>query len=395
MKKLSFWAFIGIFLFSSIACAAGPNGNYFIRPTTPTVPLSPTPTAIQPVAVPTIIIPTAISGGIDGMGDLLAALYERVDPGVVAIQTLGADGGGLGSGFVYDTKGHIITNYHVVEGATNLEVDFPSGFKVRGKVVGKDLDSDLAVVQVDAPAEQLHPVPMGDSDKIKVGQTVVAIGNPFGLNGTMTVGIVSAKGRTLESLRQTGNGDFFTAGDLIQTDASINPGNSGGPLLNLNGEVIGINRAIRTTGTDASGDPINSGIGFAVSINIIKRVAPVLIDKGSYDYPYLGVTARPNISLLEQEQLGLAQSTGAYITQIVSGGPADKAGLVGGSKPTDIPGLEAGGDLVVAVDGRPILVFGDLLSYLMVNKAPGDSITLTILRDKNQKEVTLTLGKRP
>jgi 2-alkenal reductase len=331
-------------------------------------------------------------------GDLskvLADLYDRVNPGVVAIQTLSQDGGGLGSGFVYDKKGHIVTNYHVVEGAQDLEVDFASGNKVRGEVIGTDLDSDLAIVAVKVPEDQLFPVPLGDSDKIRVGQTVVAIGNPFGLTGTMTTGIISAKGRTLESLRQSGDGVFFEAGDLIQTDASINPGNSGGPLLNLDGEVIGINRAIRTTDTNASGDPINSGIGFAVSINIIKRVVPSLIETGSYDYPYLGVSARPELSLIEQEALGLSRSTGAYVSEVVPGGPADKAGLKGGSTDTNISGLQAGGDLITAVDGHAVNVFGDLLSYLMINKSPGDQIVLTILRDNQEKEVTLTLDKRP
>lgn len=327
--------------------------------------------------------------------DILVSLYERVNPGVVAIQILNEQGGALGSGFVFDKEGHIVTNYHVVEGATDLEVDFPSGYKTRGEVIGKDLDSDLAVVKVNAPAEELLPLTLGDSDLIKVGQTVIAIGNPFGLVGTMTVGIVSAKGRTMESLRESSEGNFFTAGDLIQTDAAINPGNSGGPLLNINGEVIGLNRAIRTTGTNGVGEPVNSGIGYAISVNIIRRVIPNIIEKGSYDYPYLGVTSREDMSLLIRDELGLTRSTGAYVLTVTPGGPASKAGIIGGSKETKIPGLLSGGDLITSIDGHPVHVFSDLLSYLVSHKSPGDTVVLTIIRENEEKEVSLVLEKRP
>ena len=178
------------------------------------------------------------------------------------------------------------------------------------------------------PQDPLFPLDLGDSNQLKIGQSVVAIGNPFGLTGTMTLGIVSARGRTLDSMRQSQEGGSFVAGGIIQTDAAINPGNSGGPLLNLHGEVIGINRAIQTENSTATGEPTNSGIGFAVPINIVKRVAPVLIEKGSYDYPYLGISYYDEISLLYPgEHSDLPQSTGVYVVQVVSGGPADKAGL--------------------------------------------------------------------
>lgn len=327
--------------------------------------------------------------------DVLANLYERVNPGVVAIQTINEQGGGLGSGFVYDKDGHIVTNYHVVDGAKELEIDFASGHKARGVVVGQDLDSDLAVIKVDVPSEILSPLSLADSDLIRVGQTVVAIGNPFGLVGTMTMGIVSAKGRTMESLRESSEGNYFTAGDMIQTDAAINPGNSGGPLLNLSGEVIGLNRAIRSTGTTLDGEPVNSGIGYAVSSNIISRVIPTIIESGSYDYPYLGVTSREDMSLQMREVLGLDQSSGAYVIEVAAGGPADRAGIKGGTTQTDIPGLLSGGDLIVAIDGRPVKVFSDLLSYLVAHKSPGDSVVLTIIRNNEQKEVQITLDKRP
>jgi 2-alkenal reductase len=288
-----------------------------------------------------------------------------------------------------------VTNYHVVEGASGLEVFFASGLKVRAKVIGQDLDSDLAVIKVDVPTDALVPLPLGDSDQVRVGQTAIAIGNPFGLAGTMTVGIVSAKGRTLESLRQAEGGTFFSAGDVIQTDASINPGNSGGPLLNLAGEVIGVNRAIRTTGTTITGEPVNSGIGFAVSSNIVRRVVPVLIAQGKYDYPYLGISSREMLTLEQIEALGLPRQTGAYIVSVTPGSPADRAGLRGGSQPTRFAGLPAGGDLIIAIDGQPVQAFSDMLSYLMKHKSPGDTVVLTIIRDNQEKEVSVTLGKRP
>ena len=327
--------------------------------------------------------------------ETLVALFQSVNPGVVAIKTVDAQAGSLGSGFVYDDLGHIVTNFHVVEGARQVEVDFVTGFKVYGTVVGTDLDSDLAVIKVDVPASELHPLTLGDSDALQVGQTVIAIGNPFGLNSTMTVGIVSALGRTLDSLHQSGSGGVFTAGDIIQTDAAINPGNSGGPLFNLNGEVVGINRAIRTVNSTNTGEPLNSGIGFAVSSNIVKRVVPVLIEKGQYDYPYLGISSMDELTLPVIEALGLKSQTGAYVTSVVPGGPADKAGIKAGAKQTSLDGLLAGGDLIVAIDGRPVKTFDELLRYLLTHKAPGDTVVLTVMRGDETVDITVTLDKRP
>lgn len=383
MRKLPLLLVVSVLAFTLLACQ-------FSIPNNRETPSINTPASPAPAAT---LIP--ITSPLANSQDALVEIYKRVSPGVVSIRTISMEGSGQGSGFVYDRDGHILTNYHVVKGAEDLEVDFLSGLKVRGKVIASDLDSDLAVVKVDVPAEQLTPLPLGDSDALGIGQTVIAIGNPFGLSGTMTVGIVSAKGRTLDSLRESPDGGVFTAGDIIQTDAAINPGNSGGPLLNLAGEVIGINRAIRTTGTTTEGEPVNSGIGFAISINIVKRVTPALIREGKYDYPYLGLSAMPEIGLLEQEALGLPQATGAYVVRVVPGGPSDKAGLRAGSRSSTANGLLAGGDLIIGVDGREVRVFGDLLSYLMTNKSPGDTIVLTILRDNERKEVTITLGKRP
>jgi 2-alkenal reductase len=323
--------------------------------------------------------------------DILVNLYQRVSPSIVAIQT----SSGLGSGFVYDGQGYVVTNFHVVDGANQVEVDFMSGYKAYGNVVGTDLDSDLAVVKVDAPAEQLKPVALGNSDELKVGQSVVAIGNPFGLNGTMTLGIVSALGRTSESAHTTADGTFFTAGDLIQTDAAINPGNSGGPLLNLNGEVVGVNREIFSFTQTSTGQPANSGIGLAISSNIVKRVVPVLIAEGKYDYPYLGISSRDDLSLEMISALDLKSFTGAYVSEVAPGGPAEKAGIRAGDRTTSIPGLRAGGDLIIAIDGREIRRFDELLAYLITNKMPGDTVVLTIQRGEEKLDVSLELGRRP
>lgn len=327
--------------------------------------------------------------------DELVNLYNNVSPGVVFIQVFSPIGSGLGSGFVIDKQGHIVTNYHVVEGAEDLEVHFQNGLKVYGDVVGVDLDSDIAVIQVDVDPDYLVPLVLGDSQQVRVGQTVVAIGNPYGLSGSMTVGIVSARGRTLDSIRQTSGGNFYSAGDLIQTDATINPGNSGGPLLNLNGEVIGINRAIQTAGSTTMGNPVNTGIGFAISSNILARVLPALKQGETYDYPYLGLSALPTLSLTQAESLNLPIATGAYVVDIVPGGPADEAGLQVGRQPTDFQGLLAGGDLIIGVDGQPVLQFSDLLSYMMLNKGPGDTLDLTVLRNGQELTLTVVLGVRP
>ena len=390
-KRLFWIAFLTITAFSMLSCQL--FSGLTLETPGPIAPSEPTPLTETTNPQPTAengANPSA-SPDLVNLQDSLVSLYEKVNPGVVAIQVLTQDGGSLGSGFVIDKEGHVITNYHVVEGNTDFEVDFPSGFKTRGKIIGTDIDSDLAIIKVDAPAEELVPLSLGDSSKVKVGQTVIAIGNPFGLNGTMTSGIVSARGRTLESMREAPGGNYFTAGDLIQTDTAINPGNSGGPLLNLNGEVIGVNRAIRTFNfTNNPGqtqEPLNSGVGFAVAINLVKRVAPVIIKKGSYDYPYLGVSSLEEITLMQQEALGLPQANGAYITNVTPGSPADKAGLRGG--------LNGEGDLITAIDDVQVNVFSNLLSYILDNKSPGDTVRLTILRDGKEMEVNLTLGKRP
>ncbi len=356
---------------------------------TATVTATATPTLLSPAP------PTALASTLFPWDEALITLYERTYPSVVTIRTFRQDGGALGSGWVYDMEGHIVTNYHVVEDAEEVEVDFPSGLKVIGKVIGVDKDSDLAVVKVSVPKSELHPLPLGDSEQLKVGQIVVAIGNPFGLRGTMTLGVVSALGRTLPSMKEAPGGSAFVSGDIIQTDAALNPGNSGGPLLNLQGEVVGVNRAIRTTGFTLEGEAVNSGIGFAVSVNMVKRVVPVLIREGYYAYPYMGISAIDDLTLREMEILGLKAFAGAYVIKVVPGSPADRAGVRAGTTPTEIEGVNAGGDLIIAVDGRPVVTYDDLIRYLFVYKSPGDTIVLTILRGDEQLDLTLRLSERP
>jgi S1-C subfamily serine protease len=319
--------------------------------------------------------------------DVLVNLYDQVSPGVVSILSIVTSegnvvGGGSGSGFVIDNDGHIVTNYHVVEGADEIQVAFISGIKVRAEVIGIDTDSDLAVIKVDVDPEELTPIPMGDSDLLRVGQTVIAIGNPFGLTGTMTTGIISSIGRTLDSLNYSSSGQAFTAGDLIQTDAAINPGNSGGPLLNLNGEVIGVNRAISTYSATENFQPVNSGVGFAVSINIVKKVVPSLISGGSYAYPYLGISSFSDIPLEEAERIGLDKAVGAMVTQVVSGGPADQAGL-------------QEDDVILSIDGKDVLNFSEMLGYLFIHTTPGDVVELEVFRNGEVITLDLTVGSRP
>jgi len=351
------------------------------------------PPALTPAALPTSAPPptaaVAAAPPVTASEEqLLIDLYQRVNPSVVAILVEDQTGGALGTGFVIDTEGHVVTNFHVVEGAQQIEVDFPSGFKTRGQVLGTDADSDLAVIKMDTLPEQLIPVPLGDSDQVQVGQRVVAIGNPFGLSGTMTIGIVSGLGRTLESVRTTESG-AFSAPDIIQTDAAINRGNSGGPLLNLQGEVIGVNKALESeTG-------FNAGIGFAVASNTVKQVVPYLIKDGKFVYPYLGIRALDELSLSAQERLKLPQASGAYVTSVVPGGPSDQAGVQADSASETAADFNGDGDLIIAIDGRAVRVFSNLLSYLVNHTRPGQAVTLTVLRGGEKVDVKVTLGERP
>jgi S1-C subfamily serine protease len=362
------------------------------------VPSAPVTSSQPPIAVQAPVNP-------DASQDAFVALYQRVIPGVVIIKVSSQQGEAMGAGFVYDAAGHVVTNFHVVDGATDnkVEVDFMDGYKAYATIVGTDLDSDLAVLNTQAPASEFHPLTLADSDKVAIGQTVIAIGNPFRYLGSMSVGVISGLHRTLQSEHATpGGGQPFTAGDLLQTDTAINPGNSGGPLFNLNGEVVGVNRAIETADYSATGQPVNSGVGFSVSSNIIKRVVPVIIQSGKYDYPYLGISSvslgnpsQGGLSLDEINALGLKQFTGTYVTEVAANGPAAQAGIRPGTQQTSVQGLLAGGDLIVAIDGHPVNEYDDLISYLITHKSAGDTIVLTVIRDGQKQDINLTLGKRP
>jgi 2-alkenal reductase len=348
--------------------------------------------SVTPASLPVAETPLIIPTGVDYScwQDRLVQLYEEVSPGVVAIRVLNPNGGSLGSGFVFDKDGHIVTNYHVIENQVDLEVAFTSGKKYRGWVSGADEDSDLAVIRIEAPEGELSPLPLGSASQTKVGQIVVAIGNPFGLEGTMTIGIVSGKGRTLKSQRTGAGGSVFTAGDIIQTDAAVNPGNSGGPLLNLDGEVIGVNESILTSGYEQP----SSGVAFAISVDMVRRIVPELIENGEFNYPYLGIFSLGEITLLTQEVLGLPRSTGVYVTNVAPGSPADRAGIRAGSRDTNLPGVPAGGDLIIAIDGHEVLSFNDMIVYLTLFKRPGDLVVLTILRGGEELELEFTLDER-
>ena len=360
------------------------------------------PTLQSPIATATMESSQGvIINGLSGEQDQFVSIYQSVNQGVVSIKLYDASGAelGLGSGWVYSKEGQIVTNNHVVEGAAKLEVDFPSGFKTFGKVVGTDAHADLAVIQVTAPANELTPLKLGDSSLLKVGQIVVAIGNPFGLDSTMTTGIISALGRAMPATASTAPaGGYYSSSDIIQTDAALNPGNSGGPLLNLAGEVVGVNQSIRTTGTTSSGDPTNSGIGFAIPINIVKRVVPSLIATGKFSYPYLGISTVDvfdQMSLDEITKLGLTQYTGAYVTTITAGSPADKAGMIASNNDPTATDLQPGGDLIIAIDNHPVFRFDDLIGYLYSQKSPGDKVVITVLRGGKEVNLTLTLATRP
>jgi S1-C subfamily serine protease len=392
-RKSTLFVLIAIVI-ASLACSTSIFTN-----TTASSPSSEPPAF---TAVPTLLPISGDGSAGPAQTTRLATLYDSINPGVVSIIIFPADAPagsaplGQGSGFVIQEEGYIVTNDHVVADAGDIEVDFPSGVKAYAELIGTDLDSDLAVIKVDVPADALVPLPLGDSDAVKVGDTVVAIGNPFGLSSTMTVGIVSAVGRTLDSEREAPTGGTFTAGDIIQTDAAINPGNSGGPLLNLQGEVIGVNRAIRTDSTTALGSPTNSGIGFAVPVNIVRRVAPALIENGAYEYPYLGVSSLSASiwNLKTIEALGLpSDATGAYVTCVTPGGPADTGGVIGAAGCDEV-GVQPGGDLIVAIDQHPVREFSDLLSYLINNTRPGDTVTLTVIRDGASVDIDVTLDSR-
>ncbi len=365
------------------------------------------------------ILPTPLSDEIIAKADaeetLLINLYQRVNPSVVNIDVVlntnfqhpeipGSDGTpippeefspffspqGQGSGFVFSDEGYIITNNHVVEDAAKITVTFFDGEEYPAEIVGLDADSDLAVIKITAPAERLVPVTWGDSDNVVVGQRAVAIGNPFGLAGSLTTGIVSAVGRDLPSV------DRFLIPEIIQTDAAVNPGNSGGPLLNSHGDVIGVVSAIvpRQLGT---GERSFLGVGFAIPSNLAQKVLPTLIAEGGYQHPWVGIsgsTLTPEIA----REMNLDVAQGALVIFVLPDSPASKAGLRGGD--TDfvtgdgIP-TQIGGDVIIAIEDEPVKTFDDLISFLSRRGQVGKTVTLTIIRDGNTQSLDVVLEARP
>jgi 2-alkenal reductase len=353
--------------------------------TSPTLVPSPTPLSAEAIAEA------------DAEELLLINLYERVNPSVVNIEVtvdseqLGTSqlfpAQGQGSGFIVDQTGHIVTNNHVVAEASELTVTFYDGTTVAADLVGRDPDSDLAVIKVEIAPESLRPVIWGDSDQLHVGQRAVAIGNPFGLEGSLTSGIISALGRWLP----TESGQFRIP-EIIQTDAAINPGNSGGPLLNSQGEVIGVNTAIvpRQSGF---GERSFLGVGFAVPANLVQRVVPSLIDKGKYEHPWIGFegnSVTPEIA----EVMELPEAKGALVGRVISGSPADEAGLRGGTQEELGINTLLGGDVIIGLDDEEIRDFDDLISFLS-RRSVGETVAVTIIRNGQERQVELTLGPRP
>ena len=319
----------------------------------------------------------------------LVELFEKSESGVVRIDVdkinSSRETGSLGSGFVFDDLGHIITNAHVVESASSVTITFLDGSQYNAQIIGSDKFTDIAVIKVEEKPRYLHPLQMGDSSTLKVGEQVAAIGNPFGLSGSMTSGIVSQIGRLLPS-QDTG----FSIPNVIQTDAAINPGNSGGPLLNMAGKVMGINTAIQ------SGTGQSAGIGFAVPSNTILKVVPVLIEEGKYSHPWIGISGKdidPELAKVRD----LDQSKGFLIVTVVPGSPAEIAGLKGVSEIKIIGDKEypADGDIIVSVDGKEVRKISDILIHLQEEKSVGDEMILGILRDGEVMHIILVLIERP
>jgi len=330
-----------------------------------------------------------------GGGLTVRDIFEQAAPGVVFIRADIAAGAGdsplspqkggtaTGSGFVLDSEGDILTNQHVVSGAKKVQVRFKEkDDPVDAEVVGQDPSTDLAVLKVDAGSGKLHPIPLGESKSAQVGDPAIAIGNPFGLDHTVTTGIISAVGRQIDAPNQ------FSIDNVLQTDASINPGNSGGPLLDASGKVIGINAQIATGGSGNG----SVGIGFAVPIDTAKKIIPQLKRNGKIDRAYLGITTAP-ISKDIASQLNLPTSDGALVQDVVPGGPADKAGLKAGTTRTD-QGLTLGGDIIVKVDGQAVKRPEDVANAITDNK-PGESVPIEFFRRGNRKTEQVQLGKRP
>lgn len=348
-------------------------------------------------------VPIGDGGVLAAYQGALERVYREVNPSVVSINTRGTSQSlelpedhpeffdqAAGSGFIWDTDGHIVTNNHVIETAGEIDVIFSDGSVVQAEVVGTDPYSDLAVLQVDRPADQLVPIRLGISDEVNVGQLAIAIGNPFNFSGTMTVGIISAVERSLP-VGNPFSGSRYSIPGVLQTDAPINPGNSGGVLVNVNGELIGVPTAIES--------PVraNAGIGFAVPAGIVSKVVPALIETGAYQHPWLGlsgVALTPGIA----EAAGLPiDQRGVLVQQVIAGSPSEQGGVQGSDEQATVDGVPVGvgGDVIIAIDGEPVHSMDDVISYLASETQVGQTVTLTVLRDRQETTVEVTLGARP
>ncbi|MCH2405549.1 MAG: trypsin-like peptidase domain-containing protein [Nitrosopumilus sp.] len=318
----------------------------------------------------------------------LIEIFEKSESGVVRVNVQRNETeeqtNGLGSGFVFDKKGHIITNAHVVDEAKKVVVTFLDGRSYNAEIIGIDEFTDLAVIKVNTDSTLLQPLSLGDSSNLKVGESIAAIGNPFGLSGSMTSGIVSQLGRLLPS------GSGYSIPDVIQTDAAINPGNSGGPLLNMRGEVVGINTAIQSTTGEFT------GVGFAIPSQTVVKIIPTLIEKGEYKHPWMGISGRdidPDLAKV----LGLKDAVGFLIITVVENSPASKAGLIGSEKTIQVEGINypMGGDIILSVDEIEVRKIADILIHLQRAKSVGDEMVLEILRDNRTTDITIILQERP
>ena len=318
----------------------------------------------------------------------LIDIFEKAEPGVVRVNTernqTESETGGVGSGFVFDKKGHIITNAHVIEDSTKTVVTFLDGRSYNAQIIGVDKYTDIGVIKVNADLKLLHPLSLGDSSNLQVGEPITAIGNPFGLSGSMTSGIISQMGRLLPS------GSGYSIPDVIQTDAAINPGNSGGPLLNMRGDIVGINTAIQSSTGEFT------GVGFAIPSQTVAKIVPTLISEGEYKHPWIGISGR-DINPDMANVLGLKDALGFLIITVVENSPASDAGLIGSNKTIEVEGKDypVGGDIILAVDGIDVRKIDDILIHLQRVKTVGDEMDLEILRDDRTTNVTIILQERP
>lgn len=379
-----------VILFSLIGC----EGLPIVDEATATPAPTQTPHVIVLTPTP---LPAGALQAVDVEEQLVTGVYEQRAASVVNVtsRTITYDfffrpvpQEGTGSGFVWDTQGHIVTNNHVVAGAEEVQVTLADDTTVPAQVVGLDPEDDLAVLRIDVPPEQLAPIPLGQSDSLRVGKRVIAIGNPFGrFERTLTTGVISALGRIIEN-------DTFL-GEVIQTDAAINPGNSGGPLLDSQGHLIGVNTAIFSpTGASA-------GIGFAIPVSTVERVVPVLIERGRYPHPWLGIRkfdiTADLAARFRRAGLDLGVERGVLVVAVFQGSPAAQAGLQGGTRRVQVGNLvvPVGGDVIVGIDGTPIGDQQELTLYLEENTRVGQTVQLTIVRDGEEMTVPVTLAERP